>query len=588
MATIDQANSQGSKITTALQVGSGVNIQELATSLSEAELSPKIESTQSKIEASETKISALAILKSGISRITTALSKLEDSSSLTTFSATSTDPSSVAAEPISGTAGIPGSYMVEVSQIAAPTRIISNVFSAESESLNGGTGFDLVVNQGPTPGVNSSVSVTNPTPSGVVDAINTANIGVSATLINKSAAVTENARVSFSDMTAGQSFTLAGITVSASAAGTASEVAASFANLAVGASTNSSTNLTASGTISGWTTEGADGTTVRFTSTTDGAGVADLAATSDADNLLSVATTQGVEDAWFISVSGETGLQNQFSMTSSPDLGFSAESNQLSAAQNAILSVNGVDSINRASNSISDVIPGFNLVLSDTHRSERQAATIVVGEDLSSLRDSLDEFVSSVNDFNTVLAEMEDPDNVDSDLGGALANDSSFVSLLRKQVKGLIDRESATASNSMSSFRDLGLSFQLSGSIEINETVYSDAVTNSLTDVRMMLTGSTDGQSRYDASDKGLALEARSSLLDLIEKDGLLVNRTTNATRILESQQEALAALEERMSKAYERYIKQFAAMESIVQRSKSTGDYLEGQFKAMENMYSN
>jgi hypothetical protein len=28
--------------------------------------------------------------------------------------------------------------------------------------------------------------------------------------------------------------------------------------------------------------------------------------------------------------------------------------------------------------------------------------------------------------------------------------------------------------------------------------------------------------------------------------------------------------------------------MESIVQRSKSTGDYLEGQFKAMENMYSN
>jgi len=581
MATIDQTNSQGSKITTALNVGSGVDIQELATSLSEAELSPKIESTKSKITDSETRISALGILKSGISRISTALARLEDSSSLTSFSASSSDSAAVAATAVVGTAGVAGSYAVQASQLAAPTRIISNSFSSSSQSLNGGTGFDVVFNQGPAPGVNTSVSVTDTTPAGVVDAINTANIGISATLINKSAAVTENAQVSFSDMTAGQTFTLAGISITATEAMTAAEVAAGFANLSVGAGANSSSKFTSSGTLSGWTTEGANGAVVTFTSTTAGGGVTDLAASSDADSLLSIATTQGVEDAWFISVSGETGLENQFTMSSTPDLGFSAADNQLSSAQNAILSVNGIDSINRASNSISDVIPGTKLVLKST-----AATTIEVTEDLSSLRSSLDEVIASVNDFNTVLAEMEDPDNADSDMGGALANDSSFVSLLRKQVKSLVDRQSATASGAMSSFRDLGLSFQLDGSIEINETTYTNAVNNNLANVRTMLTGNTDGQSRYDGSAKGLALESRSALLDLIESDGLLVNRTTNATNTLESQQEALAELEARMTKAYERYIKQFAAMESIVQRSKSTGDYLEGQFKAMENMY--
>ena len=581
MATIDQTNSQGSKITTALNVGSGVDIQELATSLSEAELSPKIESTKSKITDSETRISALGILKSGISRISTALARLEDSSSLTSFSASSSDSAAVAATAVVGTAGVAGSYAVQASQLAAPTRIISNSFSSSSQSLNGGTDFDVVFNQGPAPGVNTSVSVTDTTPAGVVDAINTANIGISATLINKSAAVTENAQVSFSDMTAGQTFTLAGISITATEAMTAAEVAAGFANLSVGAGANSSSKFTSSGTLSGWTTEGANGAVVRFTSTTAGGGVTDLAASSDADSLLSIATTQGVEDAWFISVSGETGLENQFTMSSTPDLGFSAADNQLSSAQNAILSVNGIDSINRASNSISDVIPGTKLVLKST-----AATTIEVTEDLSSLRSSLDEVIASVNDFNTVLAEMEDPDNADSDMGGALANDSSFVSLLRKQVKSLVDRQSATASGAMSSFRDLGLSFQLDGSIEINETTYTNAVNNNLANVRTMLTGNTDGQSRYDGSAKGLALESRSALLDLIESDGLLVNRTTNATNTLESQQEALAELEARMTKAYERYIKQFAAMESIVQRSKSTGDYLEGQFKAMENMY--
>lgn len=583
MSTVDQANNQGSKITTALNVGSGVNIQELATSLSEAELNPKIESTQGKIDESELKISALAVVKSGITRINTALSNLEDTSTLTTFSATSSAATSVTAASVQGTSATPGSYLVQASQLAAPTRIISNEFSSATQTLNSGTGFNVVVNQGPSPGVNTTVSVTDTTPTGVVNAINTSNIGVSATLINKSAAVTEQARVTFSAMTSGQSFTLAGITVTASGSATAAEVAASLANLAAGGSANASDKLTTSGTISGWTTESVNGASVNFTSTTAGSGVTDLGATSDANSLLSIAPTQGVADSWYISVSGETGVKNQFSMSSTPDLGFSTGSNVLSSAQNAILSVNGIGAINRASNSFSDVISGVSIVLSGT-----SAATIEVAENLSSLRGSLDEFVSSVNDFNKELDEMADPDDTESAFGGSLANDSSFVSLIRKQVKALVDKDSATASGSMSSFRDLGMSFKLSGDIEIDETKYTNAVTNNLSNVREMLTGNTDSQSRYDSSAKGLALESRISLLGLIETDGLLANRETNAGSTLKSQQEALAELEERMSKAYERYIKQFAAMESIVQRSKSTGDYLEGQFKAMENMYSN
>ncbi|MAC71022.1 MAG: hypothetical protein CMP84_12555 [Gammaproteobacteria bacterium] len=583
MSTVDQANNQGSKITTALNVGSGVNIQELATSLSEAELNPKIESTQGKIDESELKISALAVVKSGITRINTALSNLEDTSTLTTFSATSSAATSVTAASVQGTSATPGSYLVQASQLAAPTRIISNEFSSATQTLNSGTGFNVVVNQGPSPGVNTTVSVTDTTPTGVVNAINTSNIGVSATLINKSAAVTEQARVTFSAMTSGQSFTLAGITVTASGSATAAEVAASLANLAAGGSANASDKLTTSGTISGWTTESVNGASVNFTSTTAGSGVTDLAATSDANSLLSIAPTQGVADSWYISVSGETGVKNQFSMSSTPDLGFSTGSNVLSSAQNAILSVNGIGAINRTSNSFSDVISGVSIVLGGT-----SAATIEVAENLSSLRGSLDEFVSSVNDFNKELDEMADPDDTESAFGGSLANDSSFVSLIRKQVKALVDKDSATASGSMSSFRDLGMSFKLSGDIEIDETKYTNAVTNNLANVREMLTGNTDSQSRYDSSAKGLALESRISLLGLIETDGLLANRETNAGSTLKSQQEALAELEERMSKAYERYIKQFAAMESIVQRSKSTGDYLEGQFKAMENMYSN
>ena len=582
METVDQTKSQGSKITSALQVGSGVNIQELATALSEAEVNPKIEKAQGKITETETKISALGQLKSSLSLITTALENLEDSSTITEYAASSSLATSVSAG-ADGSVAVPGTYVVQASQLAAPTRIVSNSHSSQTVSLNGGTAFDLSFNQGPSPGVTTAVTVTNPTPSTVVSAINTSGLGISASLINKSAAVTENALVTFSAMSSGQTFTVGGVTVTASGDVTAANVAAAFSNIAAGKSINSTTNLSSSGIMTGWDTSAASGSKVLFTSTTAGGGVTDLSATGTNSGLLTIATTQGVTDEWYISVVGETGLQNQFTLSSTPDLGFSTNSNILSTAQNAVLSVNGIGSINRASNTVSDVIPGVSLDLLGT-----SSATITVTEDLDSLRTSIDNLVSSVNDFHSTLREMENIDSSEPDIGGALAKESSFVGLLRKKVKAaLLDKVSATASGSITTLRDLGLAYNLNGDIEIDETLYASAITSSLSDVKAMLTANNDSQSRYDTAAKGLALESKVALLNLTETDGLLINRETNADSNLIKEKEALTALEERMASAYERYIKQFAAMESIVQRSKSTGDYLEGQFTAMENMYT-
>jgi flagellar capping protein FliD len=49
-----------------------------------------------------------------------------------------------------------------------------------------------------------------------------------------------------------------------------------------------------------------------------------------------------------------------------------------------------------------------------------------------------------------------------------------------------------------------------------------------------------------------------------------------------------LEKLEFRLEAIYQRYISQFAAMESLVQRMEGIGTYLKGQFTAMENMYKN
>ena len=78
----------------------------------------------------------------------------------------------------------------------------------------------------------------------------------------------------FSDLTAGQTLTLGGLTFTAGASTvTASNVAAAFANLADGATTGAGTGGTYSGTLAGWTTS-ANGLT--FTSSSSNTNVTDL------------------------------------------------------------------------------------------------------------------------------------------------------------------------------------------------------------------------------------------------------------------------------------------------------------------------
>jgi flagellar capping protein FliD len=42
--------------------------------------------------------------------------------------------------------------------------------------------------------------------------------------------------------------------------------------------------------------------------------------------------------------------------------------------------------------------------------------------------------------------------------------------------------------------------------------------------------------------------------------------------------------LQDRYDSIKDRYLKQFTAMETLVQRNKNTGDYLTSQFEAMQN----
>ncbi|HRF56153.1 MAG TPA: hypothetical protein PLV58_02020 [Campylobacterales bacterium] len=125
------------------------------------------------------------------------------------------------------------------------------------------------------------------------------DVGVGQQGVAPIAAVMEIHALTFGALTAGQSVTVDGLTLTATGAIAANAVAAGFANLSVSASVgNAVTNGVWSGALSsGWSSGAASSAAVTFTSATTGADVADIitsVAGVSAPTAVSLVSAQGV------------------------------------------------------------------------------------------------------------------------------------------------------------------------------------------------------------------------------------------------------------------------------------------------------
>ena len=474
--TTPAAGTSGTALVQAMQMGSGVDIQALATALAQAETQPKIDSYTSKKEASTVSVSGYGQLKGSISLVKLAFDNLKDVSGVTNKAITNSKPATLTASVSNSTDLQTGSYDIVVDRLAQGTITASNGFTSKTQVLNLASAFTIDFTIGTTSPTTTSVSVTTDTPAGIVSAVNAADIGITARLVNRSATGND----------------------------------------------------------------------------------------------------------WVVLFEGTTGIENAFTATSTPDIGLSDSGNILQAAQNSSITVNGLDSIERASNKLSDVIPGLEF---DVTAVDSNPVRLSIAEDTSVLRTAIDDLVATYNAFRQTATELTNK-NAETGEAGALAKDKTFVSMLQSQIKSLLDLESSTASGGISTLRDLGLGVQLSGDLKIDEDTFASVISSNLSDVVTMLTANTDNQSDFDGGSKGLALDSSLVLKAMLDTSGPIRSRQATAETKIEDYEAQLADLEKRLAATQQRYIAQFAAMESLVQRSKSTGDYLKGQFTAMENMY--
>lgn len=291
------------------------------------------------------------------------------------------------------------------------------------------------------------------------------------------------------------------------------------------------------------------------------------------------------------------------------DLGFSNPASLDQLAQDALLTVDGL-TITRPTNAVTGVLEGATITLTDI--TGANPAVVSLSRDTAPVKEKIKQLVSNYNDLQAIIDAATSVDSKVEGLGASLAGDST-VRGIRNQVRKILMPLSgssngginASGSSSISGLRDLGIVIDKDGTMKFaylkpydatnptqnllkvgDETGLNEKLTSSFDDVAALFQGKNGTPGIAQDMVDQLGGDGRymdtsftpSSPLKLISS----IQRSASGT--VRTNEDRLAALEVRMKALLDRYMKQFAVMDSLVGQSKALQSSVESSFKGMSN----
>lgn len=156
---------------------SGLPVDDLVTSLMSVEKQPlyNLQSKQSSVSA---KLSAFGTLKSAVSAFQTAVKNVSNDA-LSALTATSSKSETVGVSVAKGSGASAGSYSIEVSKLAQSDKLVSSGVATGTKFSAAGSSMAISIG-----GKTTNLTLTDTTLAGLSSAINKANAGVTATILN--------------------------------------------------------------------------------------------------------------------------------------------------------------------------------------------------------------------------------------------------------------------------------------------------------------------------------------------------------------------------------------------------------------------
>lgn len=270
-----------------------------------------------------------------------------------------------------------------------------------------------------------------------------------------------------------------------------------------------------------------------------------------------------------------TGSEQEITITEPdqlPDLAMTLQG-ETGANLNASLTIDGV-SYQRQTNTISDVLSGITMTLKGAGTS-----TVSVANNDASVKEMIVGFVAAYNDAVQEIAKNTAYDEETEDFG-ILAR--TTMRDLPYALQNLMTSEvTADSEGLVVTMFDLGLEFDRDGTITIDETVLSAAISGAPDSVAAFFLGDDDQEIT------GLADKVNDYLRELTSGSGQVAAEKTAAQVRIDDLELRIEAETERLDKRYEILTKQFVALDQYMSQMKSMGSYLTGQFDSLSSMLS-
>ncbi|MES2095231.1 MAG: flagellar filament capping protein FliD [Pseudomonadota bacterium] len=277
----------------------------------------------------------------------------------------------------------------------------------------------------------------------------------------------------------------------------------------------------------------------------------------------------------YLSLKGASGAAQAFTLEATSDpsgaladfnVGVGAAGTTLSSiAQNAKLTVDGVP-VERASNTISDLITGVKLQLTGTSASPVSLTSSVPTD---ALKGAVTDFVDAYNEVLTKLNEQLDPQT------GPLKGDAAAQSLLRS-LRSVTTRVllSGVTDGSPTTLGAIGVKTNRNGTLSVDDTAVAHALATSPSSVEAIFSFSSASSNGLTAALQSISLGASSTLFGLGASSiryNQQVAAVSKAKDVLTTQSDAMTT----------RLTQQFSSMNSKVAAYKSTQEFMKNQVAA-------
>jgi flagellar hook-associated protein 2 len=229
-------------------------------------------------------------------------------------------------------------------------------------------------------------------------------------------------------------------------------------------------------------------------------------------------------------------------------------------ATNAVLSVDGLR-VESQSNTVSTAIPGVTLTVK---AQQPVADNLVISTDTSQSTNNVQSFVTAYNNIMTALQPSLRPDPTAGPPDGSVLDGSTAVGI-EQQLQRLLSNP-VNPSGAYQTLADIGISLQDDGTLALDPSKLSTALTNDPTAVNALFSTATTGVAATTAA-------LSTSLTDPL--DGQLVQRETSLQSTIKTLQTSNTQLQAWVDNFKQQLLTQFSNMETLISQYKTIGTFL-------------